>query len=130
VLLNALYWGIFFFTCNVIISKFTVLFLSWLIAVIEDLGLALISVIFFFVGSLMFLLPPVPGVPVFLSSGIILLAAGRETYGVAGSIVYAFVFCMALKLLAALGQMYCFGVPMGEYVSVRRAVGVNSDLVS
>ena len=71
-----------------------------------------------------------PGVPVYLSSGIILLAAGRETYGVAGSITYAFVFCMVLKLLAALGQMYCFGVPMGEYVSVRRAVGVNSDLVS
>jgi hypothetical protein len=24
VLVNALYWGVFFFTCNVIISKFTV----------------------------------------------------------------------------------------------------------
>ena len=36
---------------------------------------------------------------------------------------------MVLKLMAGVGQMYGFGVPLGKYVSVRRAVGVNSDLV-
>jgi hypothetical protein len=49
--------------------------------------------------------------------------------GLAGSILYAFVFCMVLKLLSALGQMYVFGVPLGQVVAVRRAVGVNSQLV-
>ena len=129
VLTYALYWGIFFFTCNVVIAKFTVLFLSMLIGAIEGLSLVVISAIFFAVGFVMFLLPPVPGVPVYLSSGIILVAAGEGTMGVAGSVAYAFVFCMVLKLLSAMGQMYLFGVPLGKYVSVRRAVGVNSDLV-
>ena len=129
VLLYAMYWGIFFFTCNVIISKFTVLFLSWLIEQLASVGLAAISAIFFVVGFIMFMLPPVPGVPVYLSSGIILVAAGKDSMGISGAITYAFVFCMVLKLLAALGQMYCFGVPLGKYVAVRRAVGVNSSLV-
>ena len=61
--------------------------------------------------------------------GIILVAAGEDIYGIAGSIMYAFVFCMVLKLMAVVGQMYGFGVPLGKSVSVRRAVGVNSDLV-
>jgi len=129
VLTYALYWGIFFFTTNVVISRFTVLFLSWLILVIAPLNFGLVSVVFFVVGFLMFMAPPVPGVPVYLSSGIILIAAGEKSLGIAGSIVYAFVFCMVLKLMAVVGQMYCFGVPLGNRVSVRLAVGVNSDLV-
>jgi len=129
VLVYALYWGIFFFTCNVLISKFTVLFLSVLIEWVATMSLGVVSLIFFMVGFVMFMLPPVPGVPVYLSSGIILVAAGEESLGIAGSILYAFVFCMVLKLLSALGQMYLFGVPLGKYVSVRRTVGVNSQLV-
>lgn len=129
VLVYALYWGIFFFTCNVLISKFTVLFLSVLIEWVATMSLGVVSLIFFVVGFIMFMLPPVPGVPVYLSSGIILVAAGEESFGIAGSILYAFVFCMVLKLLSALGQMYLFGVPLGKYVSVRRTVGVNSQLV-
>jgi hypothetical protein len=129
VLVYALYWGIFFFTCNVIISKFTVLFLSWLIICIQDFSLLVVSAIFFGIGFLMFMAPPIPGVPVYLTSGIILVAAGEASMGLAGSILYAFVFCMVLKLLSALGQMYVFGVPLGQVVAVRRAVGVNSQLV-
>jgi len=129
VLMYALYWGVFFFTVNVLISKFTVLFLSVLIEAVGSMSLSVVSAIFFVVGFIMFMLPPVPGVPVYLSSGIILVAGGEETMGIAGSILYAFVFCMVLKLLSALGQMYLFGVPLGKYVSVRRTVGVNSQLV-
>ena len=69
VLVYGIYWGIFFFTCNVVISKFTVLFLSWLIVQLESLSLGLISLIFFITGFAMFMLPPVPGIPVYLSSG-------------------------------------------------------------
>merc|ERR1711965_106420 len=69
VLVYGIYWGIFFFTCNVVISKFTVLFLSWLIVELESLSLVLISIIFFVTGFTMFMLPPVPGIPVYLSSG-------------------------------------------------------------
>eukprot|EP00614_Pseudopedinella_elastica_P017035 CAMPEP_0172650808 /NCGR_PEP_ID=MMETSP1068-20121228/242483_1 /TAXON_ID=35684 /ORGANISM="Pseudopedinella elastica, Strain CCMP716" /LENGTH=772 /DNA_ID=CAMNT_0013465181 /DNA_START=33 /DNA_END=2351 /DNA_ORIENTATION=- len=129
VLVYALYWGVFFFTCNVIISKFTVLFLSVLIAAIADLSVAVVSLVFFVVGFIMFMLPPVPGVPVYLSSGIILVAACEDSMGLSGAIFYAFIFCMVLKLLAAMGQMFIFGVPLGKYTSVRQAVGVNSDLV-
>ena len=74
VLVYGLYWGIFFFTCNVVISKFTVLFLSFLIVELESLSLVLISIIFFVTGFTMFMLPPVPGIPVYLSSGTCSLA--------------------------------------------------------
>lgn len=36
----------------------------------------------------MFLLPPVPGVPIYLTAGIVLLGSGREVMGIAGTICY------------------------------------------
>ena len=45
------------------------------------LGLAAVTAIMCGVGVMMFLLPPVPGVPVYLALGIVLPAQGHEILG-------------------------------------------------
>jgi len=129
VLVYALYWGIFFFSVQVLISKFTVLILSYLIQVLKSVSFGKVLVIFFFIGLFMFLLPPVPGIPVYLSSGIILVAAGEDEYGLNLSVVWAFCFSFVLKLISSLCQTVLIGIPLGKFVAVRRAVGVNTVLV-
>ena len=47
----------------------------------STLGLAAVTAIMAGVGVLMFLLPPVPGVPVYLTLGIVLPAQGHESLG-------------------------------------------------
>ena len=47
----ACYWGIFFFSMNVVVAQLTVLFLSWLIEVTTPLGLGAVTGIFLLVGS-------------------------------------------------------------------------------
>ncbi len=47
----------------------------------STLGLATVTAIMAGVGVLMFLLPPVPGVPVYLTLGIVLPAQGHEALG-------------------------------------------------
>ena len=46
-----------------------------------NLGLAAVTAIMAAVGMIMFLLPPVPGVPVYLALGIVLPAQGHGTFG-------------------------------------------------
>lgn len=46
-----------------------------------DLGLGVVTGILAGVGIFMFLLPPVPGVPVYLTVGIVLAAKGHELLG-------------------------------------------------
>ena len=45
------------------------------------LGLVAVTAIMCAVGVMMFLLPPVPGVPVYLTLGIVLPAQGHEILG-------------------------------------------------
>ena len=46
-----------------------------------NLGLAAVTGIMAGVGVIMFLLPPVPGIPVYLSLGIVLPARGHTLFG-------------------------------------------------
>ena len=77
----AIYAGIFFMTLNVIVSKFTILFLSWLIQKTSNMNLGTVTALLCGVGMIMFLLPPVPGVPIYLTLGIVVVAVGRKSLG-------------------------------------------------
>eukprot|EP00984_Skeletonema_dohrnii_P026864 scaffold16269_cov161-Skeletonema_dohrnii-CCMP3373.AAC.1 len=66
---------------QVLVAKLTVVFLSWLIEQTSSFGLGAVTAILVGVGVAMFLLPPVPGVPVYLTLGIVLPAQGHETLG-------------------------------------------------
>ena len=52
-----------------------------LIVQVSDLGLFLVTGIIWCAGLIMFLLPPIPGVPVYLTIGVVLPAQGHELLG-------------------------------------------------
>ena len=81
VLLYAIYWGMAYISVQVLVSRFTILFLSWLISTCEGMHIFIVTGIIWAVGLFLFLLPPVPGVPIYLTGGILLVASGKEYLG-------------------------------------------------
>jgi len=125
----AVYWGIAFMIMQVIVANLTVVFLSWIIEKTEGFGLAPITAIMCAVGVMMFLLPPVPGVPVYLTLGIVLPAEGHKTLGWTGSILYCSGVGLVLKLFSSALQQKGIGQNLSHYVKVRQFVGINSILM-
>eukprot|EP00804_Cyclotella_cryptica_P010313 CCRYP_012242-RA/>CCRYP_012242-RA protein AED:0.10 eAED:0.10 QI:0/0.84/0.75/1/0.73/0.55/20/4684/1413 len=125
----AVYWGIAFMVLEVIIAKLTVVFLSWLIMETSDFGLLIVTAIMWVAGAIMFLLPPVPGVPVYLTLGIVLPAQGHELLGWVGSAAYSILIGLLLKLFSSAIQQKVIGERLSHYVKVRQFVGINSTLM-
>ena len=125
VITYANYFGAAAMVMNVIIAKYVLIFLAWLIDTCATImaavgafspGLVVVTLIIIFVGLVLFLLPPVPGVPIYLTGGMVLVAAGTNNApdglsnggmaggGVAGvfpSIVYTCCVSLLLKLSRA-----------------------------
>ena len=74
----------------------------------------------------MFLLPPVPGVPVYLTGGFILVSASEDQIGYVESLVVVCFIGLAIKLLAVCIQQKVFGEGLGKFVAIRQMVGINS----
>ena len=74
--------GTVYFVMSVGAAKYTNLFLAELKLMLAEagLGLEVVSVIYIGVGLCMFLLPPVPGVPVYLTGGILLSAMAEKKF--------------------------------------------------
>ena len=53
-----------------------------------DMSPALVTAILSLVGMVIFLLPPVPGVTIYLTIGITIISVGRDQFGVIGNISY------------------------------------------
>eukprot|EP00584_Thalassiosira_punctigera_P000831 CAMPEP_0172533624 /NCGR_PEP_ID=MMETSP1067-20121228/6258_1 /TAXON_ID=265564 ORGANISM="Thalassiosira punctigera, Strain Tpunct2005C2" /NCGR_SAMPLE_ID=MMETSP1067 /ASSEMBLY_ACC=CAM_ASM_000444 /LENGTH=844 /DNA_ID=CAMNT_0013318287 /DNA_START=162 /DNA_END=2696 /DNA_ORIENTATION=- len=129
VLTYAIYWGIAYMILNVLVANLTVVFLSWMIEKTAGFGLIAVTAIMCGVGVMMFLLPPVPGVPVYLTLGIVIAAQGHETLGWGGSILYSTGVGLLLKLFSSALQQKGIGENLSHYVKVRQFVSVNSTLM-
>jgi hypothetical protein len=76
--LNLLYW-----TLSIGVAKLTSVFLAWLNQQLLEIPFGAVCAIFFVIGFTMFMLPPVPGIPVYMTAGIILAKrGGRSDAGV------------------------------------------------
>jgi len=106
-----------------------VLFLSWLIEATQEVNLGLLTVIMAGVGILMFLIPVVPGIPVYLTVGIVLPAKAYKIMGWIPAMLYATGVALVLKLVSSALQQKAIGQSMSGYVKVRQAVAVNSPLI-
>lgn len=119
-LLCAVYWLFF-----VGVSKWTYVFLSWLNEFLSTVDLGVVIVIFFIIGFTMFLLPPVPGVPVYITSGVVLGArCSSMAIGFWGGIAIASALSFVLKLTACSGQ-YMIGYFLGKSIKIQQMVGVD-----
>merc|ERR1719327_2619027 len=108
------------------VSKATYIFLSWLNTELTDTPLAVVCILVFLIGSTMFLLPPVPGLPVYIFAGILLGAKGTQTPAVGfwGGIAIASFLSLFTKLCACVGQ-YMIGYFLGRSVKVQQLIGVD-----
>ena len=104
VLTYAIYWGVAYITLDVVVTRCTYVFLSWLIEYCNELDVYTVTGIVILVGMILFLLPPVPGVPIYLAGGIILGAVGNDEFGWVGVAFYTNAVCLFIKLLACTMQ--------------------------
>ena len=115
---------------QVVVAKFTTLLLSWLITECSGMGLYPVTGIIIAIGLFLFLLPPVPGVPIYLTGGILLVASGRYhtqpfALGIWGSVVYTGFVSLAIKLFACTLQQKCIGGFLAGKAWIRQLVGVS-----
>jgi len=121
------------------ISRFTTVFLAWLNLKLSSVNIWALSVIIFFVGMTLFLIPAVPGLPVYLTNGVTLGAAGQRQWGSTDdpndntgfwiAMAWGVVVASITKLAACWFQQKIIGQRMGDWISVRATVDVNSSAV-
>lgn len=129
--LSKIVWaGFIYFVFSVGVGRLTTLGLSVLNHELKSSNLGAVTGIYFVVGWVMFLLPPVPGVPVYLTGGIVLAKTasdpvkGFDSFGL--GVAYASFWACFVKAMAILAQQKVIGGMLGSRVGVRQAVGVNS----
>ena len=120
------YIAMFYFICDVGVGKGAVLFLGWMIGIMKDYSPAVVLVCFVLLGVGMFLLPPVPGPPVYLTGGVLLVGSMEDQLGFWGATLVCVAVCWFVKLLSCSLQQKWFGESLGGYVGVRYTVGINS----
>ena len=118
--------GLAYFFFSVVVGKATYVGLSELNVFLQNYDLWLVTIVFFTVGLMMFLNPAIPGVPVYLVGGVLLVGSSEKIFGFWLGCAYTSVVCFFIKLSAVYMQQRCFGEGLGNKVWVRRFVGVNS----
>jgi hypothetical protein len=126
VLTKICYLCIFFFTCVIGVGKVCNVFFSWLNVQLSTMAFGPMIGLFIGFGVSLFLLPPVPGVPVYIIGGITVVKNGEAPLGgFQNSFWTCVAICLGIKLTAVMIQQKGFGANLGSYVSVRAIVGVN-----
>ena len=103
-------------------STLTYMGLAAMISWLQSMHWAVASAIFFVLGLILFLLPPVPGLAVYLTAGVLITPAARPR-SATGSRAYATVFAVVIKLVAQIMQMKLIGERLGRRPRSRRRWG-------
>jgi hypothetical protein len=120
------YLCLFFFICVIGVGKLCNVFFSWLNVQLSSMPFGPMCGLFIGFGVSLFLLPPVPGVPVYIIGGITVVKNGEEACGgFLPSLLACIAICLGIKLLAVVVQQKGFGENLGQLTSVRAIVGVN-----
>lgn len=124
VLRFAAIWGIGLVALSVVISKFTVLLMSIVVSASKDASMGVATAIIVGTGMTLFLLPPVPGAPIYLAAGVLLVANGKANgFSVVSSIGYACVVSLVTKLCACVLQQKVIGGNLAGKVWIRQLRG-------
>lgn len=91
-------------------------------------GVDAVTGIMLAVGIVMFLLPPVPGVPIYMTLGIVIPQVATK-WGLVGSYFYCIAISLALKLAACAMQQKAIGELLSGSASIRKSVGINTAFV-
>ena len=104
-----------------------ILFLIWLRTQLESFSLALVTVVYVIAGLTMFLNPAIPGYPVYLTGGLVMVPRAETEFDsfVLGATFSSFV-AFGVKLVAIAMQQKVIGERLGNHVTVRKFVQINS----
>ncbi|KAH8096422.1 hypothetical protein JL720_3793 [Aureococcus anophagefferens] len=106
----AVLWGVGLVALTVIISKFTVLAMSVVVSAFGDSSVLVATLVLTAVGLFLFILPPVPGAPIYLAAGFMLLAVAKKNgWTVLPAICYTCVVSLIIKLIACTLQQKMIG---------------------
>jgi hypothetical protein len=103
------------------------IFLSWLSSLLSGLDYATLVVMTLISGITCFLLPPVPGLPVYIFSGVLLVGQADFDFWAACGVATTVGFL--LKLMACAMQQKLIGELLGNSLWVRSQCGVNKPLI-
>mmetsp|Transcript_16658 Transcript_16658/g.41232 ORF Transcript_16658/g.41232 Transcript_16658/m.41232 type:complete len:622 (+) Transcript_16658:2185-4050(+) len=136
VISKAYIWALAIFTLNVGCTQGLNLGLIALNNVLEGMRSWQILLIWYAAGLFAFLLPPIPGPPVYLFGGLVVVRAFEQEWSPDGQssddtafwmgILITCVVALALKLNACAMQQKCIGEPLGNKPGVRAMVGVHT----
>jgi len=131
--------GLVYLCAQVLVMNFLTFSLSWLVQTLRSLSLVVVTGIFTVIGLIMFLLPPVPGTPVYLGAGLLLTSTAEREWATAEYLeakevgayfwmgaAYAMLVALVIKLLACTLQQKLIGENLRRSVAVRKFVGINS----
>lgn len=114
------------------------IFLSWMSEQLKHLTLPVLAAAIYSVGVVMFLLPPVPGAPVYLFGGILISGKGMkdgwpgepgDMEGFWFGTCVSLLCCWLMKLSSTLMLQKCVGQMLGSRTFVRSAVGVHKPVI-
>eukprot|EP00930_Biecheleria_cincta_P095478 TRINITY_DN87439_c0_g1_i1.p1 TRINITY_DN87439_c0_g1~~TRINITY_DN87439_c0_g1_i1.p1 ORF type:complete len:987 (+),score=128.20 TRINITY_DN87439_c0_g1_i1:78-3038(+) len=110
-----------------IIPIFLNVLLAWMSSAVAQLHFVGILTFTFVAGMVLFMLPPVPGPPIYLFGGMVI--ADHCPMGFWWGTIICIVLCIVLKLMACALQQKIIGERLGSKESVRRAVGVHRPFI-
>jgi hypothetical protein len=98
---------------------------------LESMPFMVVLIIFYGVGLFMFLLPPVPGVPVYVAAGSICVTRGLKEDGLTfyPAVIMVSLWALLIKLSAVVCQQKGFGEGLGSSVSIKMLVGVHTPTI-
>jgi hypothetical protein len=126
IIVCALWVGVGMVCMQVGIARVVTLFLSWLNTMLSPLPIPAVLMIFIIVGIIMFMIPVIPGVPVYLAGGIIITGATMDKFGFWNGVILSTFVCYGLKLIAVVLQQKGIGGGLRQSAAVRQIVGVNT----
>mmetsp|Transcript_119352 Transcript_119352/g.320350 ORF Transcript_119352/g.320350 Transcript_119352/m.320350 type:complete len:570 (-) Transcript_119352:141-1850(-) len=117
----------FLFVGYVLTPRVLNIFLAWLNSMLSGLDYTILTVMTLLSGIVCFLLPPVPGLPVYIFSGVLLV--GQADFDYAPACAFATSVGFLLKLCACAMQQKFIGELLGKSLWVRSQCGVNKPLI-
>eukprot|EP00924_Labyrinthula_sp_SR-Ha-C_P013943 snap_masked-scaffold_5-processed-gene-18.47-mRNA-1 protein AED:0.13 eAED:0.13 QI:289/0.8/0.83/0.83/0.8/0.5/6/0/569 len=120
--------GLGWFIAVIGIGRAVNVILSYMSEVLEPVDLVTTTGVFIAVGLGLFMLPPVPGLPIYLCAGVLLSqSAEREGFSFAAAGWYSVGVSSAIKMISIVLQQYVIGQLIGaRSVAIRATVNVNA----
>jgi len=131
VLTKSIIAGVIYFLMQAMVSVGITVFLAWLVDLIMTWGPVATIATLFLVGIVLFLLPPVPGMPVYLASAVLLVAQGQRISldRFYKDMWVAVAVSFGIKLVAVAMQQKLIGTPFSRSIGIKSAIGVHTPVM-